>query len=131
MFRWVLLLHVSAVTLSFVLFFVRGLWLAPAPSRAVPRVLKVLPHAVDTVLLASGATLAVLIRQYPIVDPWLTAKVIGLGVYIVLGMVALHYGRRPVLRVAAWIAALGVFGYIVSVALTMNPAGFLVLMGVS
>ena len=131
MFEWVLLVHVSSVTLSFVLFFVRGLWLAPAPGRAAPRILKVLPHIVDTVLLASGATLAVLIRQYPFVDPWLTAKLVGLVVYIALGMVALHRGRRPALRLGAWIAAMCVFGYIVSVALTMNPAGFLVFMGVA
>lgn len=131
MFAWVLWVHISSVMLSFLLFFGRGVWLVPAPGRPLPVVIKVLPHLVDTVLLASGATLAVLIHQYPGVDPWLTAKVVGLFAYIGLGTVALHRGRRFSLRMAAWLAALAVFAYIVSVAVTMNPAGFLVFFGVA
>lgn len=129
MFHWVLMVHLSMVSLSFVLFFGRGLWVAPFPHHRLPRLLKVLPHIIDTLLLASGATLAVLIRQYPGVDPWLTAKLVGLVVYIGLGMVALRHGRTPAVRVTAWLAALCVFGYIVSVALTQNPAGFIAMLG--
>lgn len=129
MFYRVLMVHVSMVTLSFVLFVGRGLWVAPFPHHRLPRLLKILPHIVDTLLLASGVTLAVLIHQYPGVDPWLTAKLVGLVVYIALGMVALRHGRTPVVRVGAWLAALCVFGYIVSVALTQNPAGFVAMLG--
>ena len=86
---------------------------------------RITPHAVDTVLLASGIALAATIQQYPGFHGWLTAKVIGLIVYIALGVVAMKRGSTRAVRITAWIAALVVFGYIVSVAITKNPLGFL------
>jgi uncharacterized membrane protein SirB2 len=67
----------------------------------------------------------VLIGQYPFVDAWLTAKVFGLIAYIILGALALQAGRPVALRVGAGVAAIIVFGWIVSVALTKNPLGLL------
>lgn len=64
-------------------------------------------------------------EQYPFVHDWLTAKVLGLIVYIILGSIALKYGPTKPIRAMAWVAALAVFGYIVSVALTHTPRGFL------
>jgi uncharacterized membrane protein SirB2 len=61
--------------------------------------------------------------------PWLTAKIVGLLAYIALGMVALRFGRTRGTRAAAWIAALATFGYIVSVAVTKDPRGFLLFVG--
>jgi uncharacterized membrane protein SirB2 len=55
---------------------------------------------------------------------WLTAKVVGLIGYIVLGSIALKRGRTRHTRVAAFAAALVMFAYIVSVAITKSPAGF-------
>jgi len=62
-----------------------------------------------------------MLRQYPFVQGWLTAKVVALAGYILLGMVALKPGRPKGARVAAWVAAQIVFLYIVAVALTRNP----------
>jgi uncharacterized membrane protein SirB2 len=76
-------------------------------------------------LLASAIGLALILEQYPFVHGWLTAKVLGLMVYIFLGSIALRYGPTKPIRAAAWVAALAVFGYIVSVALTHTPVGFL------
>ena len=56
--------------------------------------------------------------------PWLISKIAGLVVYIGLGVVALRHSRLRV-RAAAWVAALLTATWIVSVALTKNPAGFL------
>ena len=113
--------HVSTVAASFVLFFMRGVWMMRAPQMLTARWVRIVPHVVDTVLLASAIAMAVAARQYPFVADWLTAKVIGLVVYILLGMVALKRGRSKHVRMAAWIAAQGVFAYIVAVALTRNP----------
>lgn len=77
---------------------------------------------VDTVLLASAIALAILIKQYPLADAWLTAKVMGLLVYIGLGMVALRFGKTRVIKISAWVMAQIVFFYIVMVALTKSPA---------
>jgi uncharacterized membrane protein SirB2 len=57
--------------------------------------------------------------------PWLTAKVVALVAYIVLGAVALKYGRTRGIRTAALAGALATFGYIVAVAVTKNPLFFL------
>jgi uncharacterized membrane protein SirB2 len=88
------------------------------------RWVKVLPHVNDTLLLAAAIALAWMLRQYPFVHGWLTAKVVALAGYILLGMVALRPGRARAVRVAAWAAAQVVFLYIVAVAYTRNPLIF-------
>ena len=92
------------------------------------RVAKTLPHGVDTVLLLSAVLLAWMLRLSPGATPWLAAKIIGLVVYIGLGMLALRPGRPVRVRALAWIAALLTFAWIVSVALTKSPLGALVLL---
>lgn len=82
---------------------------------------KVLPHVIDTVLLASAVALALMSQQYPLVNGWLTAKIVGLLFYIGLGTIALKRGKTRQTRVAAWLAAQVVFFYIVAVALTRRP----------
>ena len=87
---------------------------------------KIAPHIVDTMLLTSAIALAVKIDQDPIHDAWLSAKVLGLLLYIGLGMMALRFGKTRRARVSAWIAAQLVFLYIVLVAVTKNPMLFFV-----
>ena len=48
----------------------------------------------------------------------------GLVAYVVLGSIALKRGRTEAARGIAFVAALAVFGYIVSVAITKSPKGF-------
>lgn len=113
--------HISSVALSFSLFFLRGIWMLNAPQRLAIRWVRILPHIIDTILLSSAVALAVMSRQYPGVESWLTAKVIALLLYIALGMIALKPGRDRRIRVWAWLSALLVFGYIVGVAVTRSP----------
>lgn len=113
--------HVTCVALSYLGFFVRGIWMLQASPLLRHRWVRIVPHVVDTVLLASAVALAMLLRQYPFLQPWLTAKVTGLVIYIALGVLALREGRTRKLRVACWISAQAVFLYIVAVALTRNP----------
>jgi len=117
--------HVTCVVFSYVLFVVRGVWMISDPAMLAQRWVKIVPHFVDTVLLVSAVALAVSIAQYPFAVSWLTAKVIGLVVYIALGMLALRRGtRNKRVRVAAWIAAQAVFFYIVAVAVLKRPLLF-------
>lgn len=119
------LVHQIAVAVSFAGFFARG-GAALAGARWVrSRAARSLPHVVDSVLLLSAIVLAWMLRLNPAGAPWLMAKLIALVVYIALGTLALRPGRPMPLRAAAWVAALLTFGYIVSVALSKNPAGFL------
>jgi uncharacterized membrane protein SirB2 len=122
-------LHVTCVVISITGFFLRG-WLTFAGSPVMNRRwLKWAPHLNDTILLAAAIGLATMSGQYPFVAPWLTAKIVGLLAYILLGVVALRPGRPRGVRIAAWLAALAVFGYVVSVALTRSPAGGLLWLG--
>ena len=91
-----------------------------APARVNTLWIRIVPHVVDTALLASAVALAGLIRQYPFVDDWLTAKFFGLILYILLGSVALKQGRTHFIRILAGISAIAVFGYIVAVAVTKH-----------
>lgn len=111
-------IHISAVFLSGALFFIRGRWMLSGSRQLQRTWVKVVPHIVDTVLLVSAIALTLRIHQYPITHNWLTAKVLGLLLYIALGMVALKRGRSRQIRLLAWLAALAVFLYIVAVALT-------------
>jgi uncharacterized membrane protein SirB2 len=119
------LIHQAAVALSIAGFAARGAASLMGASWAESRAAKSLPHLVDTILLASALVLAWMLRLSPGNAPWLTAKLLGLLVYIGLGMVALRPSRPKRVRAAAGVAALAPVGWIVSVALTKNPAGFL------
>lgn len=79
-----------------------------------------LPHVIDTVLLASALVMVVASGQYPFVVNWLTAKVLVLLVYIVLGWIALKSTRPPRVRVGAFVGAIAAFAYIVGVAITKS-----------
>lgn len=118
-------LHVSFVILSAVGFFLRGLLMVRDSPLLQRRWVNVVPHINDTALLAAAISLVVMSGQYPFVHAWVTAKIFGLIAYIILGAVALRAGRTRRVRIAALLAALVVFGWVVSVALTKNPWGFL------
>jgi uncharacterized membrane protein SirB2 len=114
-------LHLTTIAISLGLFVLRGAWMITASPRLQARWVRVVPHINDTLLLASGIGLAVLIQQYPLVHGWLTAKLLALILYIGLGTLALKRGKTRSQRIAAWIAALLVFGYMLAVAITHDP----------
>jgi uncharacterized membrane protein SirB2 len=116
--------HIACVSASGALFLLRGMWMLAAPALLQRRWVRTLPHLVDTLLLASAVTLAMLSGQYPFAQGWLGAKVIALVLYVVLGGVALRRGRTRGTRAAAFVAALVTFAYIVSVAVTKHVVPF-------
>jgi len=126
------LIHIGAVTVSFCGFVARGLGLFSGAAWVRHRLARSLPHVVDTVLLLSAVGMLFVIHLSPWGVAWLRAKIVGLVVYIALGVLALrparrHGAARPgAVNFVAWIGALVVFGYIVSVALTKSPTGVLV-----
>lgn len=118
--------HIGCAALSLAGFGVRGVLVLVGSPWGLTRFARVAPHVVDTVLLASAIGLAVFTGQYPFADGWLTAKLLALVLYIVLGSIALRRGTRPpAVRIAAFAGALATGGYIVSVALMRDPRGML------
>jgi uncharacterized membrane protein SirB2 len=116
--------HTSAAALSVSLFALRGAWMLRSPQRLQQRWVRIIPHVIDTVLLASALWLAWQIGAEG-TRGWLWAKVVALIAYVVLGTLALKRGRTRGTRIAAFVAALATFGYIVSVAIAKSPLGFL------
>ncbi len=110
-------LHISCVTLSISLFFLRGVWVLRDSPVMQQRWVKIVPHLIDTALLSSALTLAWVSQQWPFEQPWLTAKVVGLLLYVILGSIALKRGKTKAAKATAWVMALATFGYIVAVAL--------------
>lgn len=114
-------IHVATVIITFALFVTRGIWMLVESPHLQAKWVKILPHVNDAILLASGIGLAVLLGQYPFVNGWLTAKLLALIAYIVLGAIALKRGKTRSIRTTAFFMALAVFAYLVAVALTHNP----------
>ncbi len=114
-------IHISSVAGSYILFFLRGIWSLKDSTIMQKRWLKSVPHIVDTLLLISAIALAFTIHQYPFKDAWLTAKIMGLLVYIGIGFIALRNGINKKIRILSWLAAQTVFGYIILVAVSHNP----------
>jgi uncharacterized membrane protein SirB2 len=117
-------IHVSSVALSIGLLVVRLFWVYTAPARLARRWVRVVPHAIDTLLLASAIGLTTVLHQYPFVNAWLTAKVFALIGYIVCGNVALKRARTQFERSLASVGALVCVAYIIAVALTHDPWPF-------
>ncbi|MBV2236065.1 MAG: SirB2 family protein [Sterolibacterium sp.] len=117
-------LHFFCVVLSGLGFFLRGLLMLRDSAWLQVRWLRIVPHINDTLLLTAAIVLAVMSEQYPLVEPWLTAKVFGLIAYIMLGSLALKAGRSKRLRVTSWLLALLTFGYIVGVGMTRDAMWF-------
>lgn len=112
--------HVSCAVLSLSGFALRGAWRWRGSPWLRARITRVLPHVVDSTLLAAGIALALRDHQYPFVHAWLTAKLIALVLYIVLGSIALKFGKGPLQRSLAFGAAILVFVYIIAVAITRH-----------
>ncbi|MGB9330630.1 MAG: SirB2 family protein [Steroidobacteraceae bacterium] len=83
--------------------------------------LRLTPHVLDSLLLLAGIGLALIIRQYPFVDAWLTAKLLALIAYIAAGHVAVRRARSVRGKLTAWLIALALVLYIFAVAITRSP----------
>lgn len=118
------ILHISCAVLSILGFVVRGLWMIIESPWLNKKSVKILPHIIDTLLLITAVVLAWNVAQYPFFNGWLTAKVLGLVVYIGLGIVALHRGQTKSIRSVAFVLAVMTYAYIVAVAISRSPLLF-------
>ena len=119
-------LHMLLAVISILGFIVRGIWMMSGSTLLGNRLVRVLPHVIDTLLLLSALALAAMATQYPFFTAgWAMAKVLGLVLYIGLGVIALRRGRTKPIRIAAFVGALVVFAWIASVAFSKSPTGFL------
>ncbi len=116
-------LHLTFVALAFLVFLIRGILLFMNSALLDKKLLKIAPHIINTIMLISGIVLAVHLGMSPGEQPWLLAKIIGLILYIGLGVAAFKVSN-PLARKVLWVDAIIVFAYIASVAITKSPTGF-------
>ena len=117
--------HMLFAIISGVLFFLRGVWMLKNSPSLDKKWVKILPHINDTLLLSFAVALMMMSQQYPFVHHWLTAKIIALILYIVVGTVAIKRGKTKSIRVVSFVIALLLYGYIVGVAINHHPLSFL------
>lgn len=82
-------LHVTLAFISVAGFAVRAAWALVGSPMLQHKLVRVLPHVIDTVLLVSGVAL-VLSLQYSFAQPWLVAKMVALVAYIGFGVLTLR-----------------------------------------
>jgi uncharacterized membrane protein SirB2 len=115
--------HIGAVAISGILMLLRGLARnAFNASWAMSWPVKALSYSIDTVLLTAALMLTTIIQQFPVVDGWLTMKLLLLVVYILLGYQALR-GRSLKMRWLSLAGATLVYGSIITVARAHNVLG--------
>jgi uncharacterized membrane protein SirB2 len=117
--------HITCAILTAAIFTIRGLLMLAGSTLHAHAAARWASVAVDTVLFTTALMLTTVIHQYPFTTGWLTAKVSLLAIYIVLGSIALKRGRTPRIRAIAFVAALATIGFLVSVARSHQPLGFL------
>ena len=89
------------------------------------KLVKVLPHVVDTLLLISAITLVVISGMYPWLVSWVGVKLVALVAYIIVGSIFMRSEVKGLSQYSWFAVSLFIAGYIVLVALTKSPsAGF-------
>ncbi|MGY5956844.1 invasion regulator SirB2 [Kosakonia sp. BK9b] len=124
-FKILITLHLTSVALTISLFALRYWWRWSAHPRAQARWVRIVPHCVDTVLLLSGAGLMWVTGYLPFTakGAWLTEKLFGVIIYIVLGFIALgrHRPRSQQTGFIAFLLGLVVLYIIIKLAATKVP----------
>lgn len=117
--------HLALALLSLTGFLLRGLWMVRGTALLDHRIVRTVPHVVDTLFLLSGIALVLTLSLPVMQSPWLLAKFAGLVVYVVLGSIALRRGPTLAVRQIAFVGALSAFAYIVGAAVSKSPASWL------
>ena len=118
MYTTIKLIHIGSALLSFVGFFIRGILMLRQSPLMTARLTKIAPHIIDTILLVSAIALVFFSAHQPLGFNWLSAKILGLLIYIGLGLWAFRFGKTMPQKRNAWVAALFVFILIIIAAIT-------------
>jgi uncharacterized membrane protein SirB2 len=116
--------HIGLVLLTGGYFALRWLAVLAGARWPLQRLWRTLSMVIDSALLLAGATLWWLLQIHPVQQPWLGTKLGLLLVYIVLGTFALKRGRTRGHKLVFGVLALGVLGFMVSVAQARHPLGW-------
>ncbi len=122
----ILLVHIAAVAISGALFAVRGVAAMAGVRWATSAPVRYCTYTIDTVLLTAALMLVAILPPEVFANDWLTAKLVLVVIYIVLGIFAMRAGRTLRTRVVCYVGALSVFTSIAGIAYAHDPLGWLV-----
>ena len=111
-------IHIVLAVTTLISFVIRGYWMITDSSLLHHKLVKTIPHVIDTLLLSTAVALMMMAGFYPWILDWVAAKILLLLLYIVLGTIALKRGKTKARRIAAFIAALICIGLIFKSALS-------------
>lgn len=118
------LVHVIAVFASGALFLTRGLMVQTGRQVwAMSAMLRYLSYTIDTLLLVAALMLLAILPAAVYSNGWLTAKVMLLLVYVVLGSFALKRARSQRIRRLCFVGALLTYTFMLTIAWTHHPLG--------
>jgi uncharacterized membrane protein SirB2 len=117
-------LHIVAVATSFALFFLRGLWVLGAYPPTQEKWARMLPHAVDAVLLLSAVGMLAMTPEHGW-PGWMTVKIGLLLGYVLIGLYTLHSARSMQQKLIGLVLALLIYLFITTIAVMHHPLGIL------
>lgn len=125
LYSLVKLIHISCVIISLSGFAIRGTLKLIDSGLLQNKLVRVLPHVVDTFLLVSAIALVVMSGMYPWLVNWVGVKLLALVAYIVTGSIFMRSRHKGLTQYSWFLVSLLLAAYIVVVALSKSPtAGF-------
>lgn len=114
-------LHISTVVLSITFFCIRIYWLLTQPKALESRLIKRLPHVIDSILLLSAfAMLYVGNISIGSDNPWIITKIIAISLYIALGLYIFRIAKNKTKIYIALCFVMLIYYYIIQTAITKN-----------
>ncbi len=113
-------IHMICALMSFTGFLLRAYLMVIESKWQHHKVVLVTPHLIDTVFLASGATMAFMVNFGLFSQLWLTLKISLLMVYLLFVGIALNRGRTKLIRIGAFFLAIFTFVYIAGIAVNKS-----------
>ena len=115
--------HIGLVMVSVALFALRGAAVQAGMRWPRARPVRLASYAIDTGLLAAGLWLVAILPGGFFANGWLTAKLVLLVAYVVLGVFAMRRARSRAGRALCYVAALATFAMIYGIARAHHPLG--------
>ena len=115
--------HIGLVMVSVALFALRGAAVQVGMRWPRSKPVRLASYAIDTGLLAAGLWLVAILPGGFFANGWLTAKLVLLVAYVVLGVFAMRRARSRIGRALCYVAALATFSMIYGIARAHHPLG--------
>lgn len=110
--------------ISIGLFTLRFILLLLESKKLTSKWLKIMPHVIDTLLLAVGVGLAVKLYINPLEQLWLAEKLLAVVAYIFTGYYTLKLARNRTMQIIGYLGAMGWVMLVVRLAMTREVMFF-------